>query len=324
MSNQRLKEAVDFFTNLPNFVISKNPNLSNTNEYTDFLHFCDNSLAILTKIKDLIDEYPIIIDNLPIQSRLNSMLPGMQKSLEASILQNIGNKNYFDNMLQNLNIFKYDTERIYRDNIIISELTTLRETVIKIKDAEKTISETGQSINTVNADLKKIAGTVSIGAMAENYKKSAIFSTRLGWLYEFIILILFAILIIFVFSPFIDNQQINWIRLKNPSEIMWINITTKYSVIFTLLFIISYLIYQVNKNRKSARYYKQLELQITLLATYTERINQQENPEQQEFLREIGKNYFKGLPPLDVDKDSFKGIPYQELLYIIQNLSKKA
>ncbi|MBP7249099.1 MAG: hypothetical protein KBA38_07845 [Negativicutes bacterium] len=88
-----------------------------------------------------------------------------------------------------------------------------------------------------------------------------------------------------------------------------------------VLIALSYLGYQANKSKKAERYYKQYEQQIVLLKNFTDHLKTQDS-EEKAFLRDIAKNYFKGLPPFDLKEESFQGIPLKDFFELCHTLNQ--
>ena len=162
----------------------------------------------------------------------------------------------------------------------------------------------------------KIVGEIAIEALPRIYQK---YTKQLGataLLFGFIFFYLLAILIYYIFTtyetPTFYELQIGWFAgfLKISS------------LIFLVLVALSFLAYHTNKFLEAQRYFKQLELQITLLLGYNEYLKSH-SQEDRQLLYHLAPNYFKGLPPLDSKGDTLQGIPIKDILEVIKVACEK-
>lgn len=201
---------------------------------------------------------------------------------------------------------------------------TLNKAIQAADEAEKARKDTENSMKIAAQaakDTKVISGNTAI---YQAYSDSSKQEKTREIIYEIIVFVLFVALILFTAGSYYNWNWISPELTDPPQPTIWLSdLLKRLSIIATLIFALSYSIYQVNKSKKAVRHYKQLEIQLALIRSYTNYIDLQKDEAQKQFLRDIGHNYFKGLPPLDFEKDTMQGIPLKDCFEICNKLTKK-
>lgn len=259
-----------------------------------------NSLYNLRKINQTTQSTHYPLFEIDIHEKTEVILNLINKlKKDSSVINNI------PNLSLEFLILESQTKDLFSDiehKILIKQI---EEDTKRLGKALSTRKETASVVALINLEKRYQESSCEHSKKSFNYR-------RRSYIFSFILGVVLVSFYFGWFSPVITDKQ-DWIT----------SLLLRYSIIFFLIFLISYFIHHTNKQQKTAQHYKQLELQINLLSLYLDRIDTDKSEDQKEYLRRIGEKYFTGLPPLDSEKESLQGVPYNELLSIIRTLTNK-